>query len=47
VIGIQAKMFTEFIDAQMIGNDKLAHFTRTVSHRNCAKPTMPGWRKAF
>src|SRR6266581_6046277 len=26
VIGIQAKMFTEFIDAQMIGNDKLAHF---------------------
>jgi len=26
VIGIQAKMFTEFIDAQMIGNDKLGHF---------------------
>jgi hypothetical protein len=26
VIGVQVKMFTEFIHAQMIGNDKLAHF---------------------
>ena len=26
VTGVQLKMFTEFIDAQMIGNDKLAHF---------------------
>src|SRR6266702_4233453 len=26
VIGIQAKMFTEFIDAHVAGNEKLAHF---------------------
>jgi hypothetical protein len=46
VIGIQAKMFTEFINARATGNDKLAQFYSDRFPPELRKPMTPGWRKS-